>query len=227
MSVPLPLSGMVWMPEGTSSWIVREPVLLPNWLGEKTIRIVQLPPGGNATAGVQLLVLKKSPLVSRVKIWRFPAPVLVRVTTCTLLKVLGNWFPKVKPELDRVAALAAFTVSAIITDVLSLKFSSPAYTAVMECGPSARVDVGNVANPNTSTGKVPNIVEPSKKLTLPVGFPVVVEAGLAVNFTAVPNPVDVEIKPGTSMRCGLLLTPTAVVLGALVTVNVPLFAVIV
>ena len=46
---------------------------------------------------------------------------------------------------------------------------SPAYTAVMECGPAESPDVGNVAVPLVRV-PVPKVFAPSLKVTVPVAF---------------------------------------------------------
>jgi hypothetical protein len=50
------------------------------------------------------------------------------------------------------------------------KFWSPPYAADIECVPTVRLDVVNVATPSASV-PVPNGVEPSRKVTVPVGVP--------------------------------------------------------
>lgn len=57
-------------------------------------------------------------------------------------------------------------------EVLPVKKPSPLYTAVIECEPTTRLDVLNVANPEALKVLVPRVVAPSLKATVPVGVPV-------------------------------------------------------
>ena len=102
------------------------------------------------------------------------------------------------------------TVSVNAGDVLPKKFVSPPYTMVMECVPTARVDVVNVALPLLSV-PVPNTVVPSLKLTVPVGIPEVAGLTVAVKVTVWPN-ID-----------GFAEGTTDVEVAALFTVNVAAF----
>jgi len=60
--------------------------------------------------------------------------------------------------------------------------------AVMECGPTARAEVENVALPLLSA-PVPNTVAPFLNVTIPVGVPLpgATAATVAVNVTDWPN----------------------------------------
>jgi hypothetical protein len=68
--------------------------------------------------------------------------------------------------------------------VLVVKFVSPPYTAVIECGPTASALVLNVATPPLSV-PVPIVVRPSLNVTVPVGVPApgVTAATVAVKVT--------------------------------------------
>jgi hypothetical protein len=175
----------------------------------------------------QLLMLKKSPAVTTLLTISVPTPVLVRVMFCTALKVPGNWFPKVNPELDKVTAPAALTVRLIAEDDPPMKFVSPAYIAMIECDPTAKAEVLNVANPNGLTLLVPRRVAPSIKATAPVGVPLVVEETLAVRIAGLPateNPLTETVPLPKTVGLGPIPTPVKV--GACVIVRVPLFALI-
>ena len=65
---------------------------------------------------------------------------------------------------------------------------SPPYTAVMECEPSAKVEVANVATPAFSV-PVPSVVAPSLNVTVPVAVPLPGEtaATVAVKVTDWPK----------------------------------------
>ena len=69
-----------------------------------------------------------------------------------------------------------------------MKFVSPPYTAVMECGPGAREEAANVATPALSA-PVPSVVAPSLNVTVPVAVPLpgATAATVAVNVTPCPN----------------------------------------
>ena len=72
--------------------------------------------------------------------------------------------------------------------MLPVKFVSPPYTAVMECGPGAREEAANVATPALSA-PVPSVVAPSLNVTVPVAVPLPGDtaATVAVNVTDCPN----------------------------------------
>jgi hypothetical protein len=110
-----------------------------------------------------------------------------------------------------------FTVCVRMLDVLVLKLPSPPYTAVIECEPTLRVLVANVATPEPSSVPVPTVVAPSLKVTVPVGIP---EPGalavtVAVKVTDCPN------------EEGFALEVRAVVVGSLFTVWVRMVEVLV
>src|SRR5438876_559916 len=101
-----------------------------------------------------------------------------------------------------------FTVCVSLGDVLPLKFASPPYDAVIEWEPTASVLVTNVPWPEPSRVPVPRMVEPSLKVTVPVGVPApgLFAVTVAVNVTACPD------------SAGLAEELTSVVVPAFVTV---------
>jgi hypothetical protein len=88
--------------------------------------------------------------------------------------------------IAEVVVAALFTVCVRIGDVLPVKFVSPAYTAVIECEPPAKVEVANVADPPLRAF-VPSDVVPFLNVTLPVGVPEVAGVTVAVNVTDCPK----------------------------------------
>ena len=71
-------------------------------------------------------------------------------------------------------------------EVLAEKFVSPPYCAVSECVPAASAEAANVATPLLFRDPVPSAVEPSKKVTVPVGVPGAVAVTIAVSVTVPP-----------------------------------------
>ena len=57
---------------------------------------------------------------------------------------------------------------------------------MIECVPTVSVDVVKVATPPLFKVPVPRTVVPSRKVTVPVGVPEVLEVIVAVNVTGVP-----------------------------------------
>jgi hypothetical protein len=105
-----------------------------------------------------------------------PVPVTVAVN-------VTDW-PTVEGFTEEVSAVVlAFVLTTCVTtvDVLVAKFESPEYFAVIECDPTASVDVANVATPELSV-PVPSVVAPSRNVTVPVGVPPV-PVTVAVNVT--------------------------------------------
>ena len=78
--------------------------------------------------------------------------------------------------------MAIFTVCDNAEDVLTLKFGSPPYDAVIECEPAINVEVLKVAFPLASV-PVPSVALPSLNVTRPVA---VESVTVAVNFTDEP-----------------------------------------
>src|SRR5207249_10022063 len=64
-----------------------------------------------------------------------------------------------------------FTVCVSLEEVLPLKLASPPYDALIEWEPTASVLVTNVAWPEPFRVPVPRVLEPSMKVTVPVGVP--------------------------------------------------------
>jgi hypothetical protein len=86
-----------------------------------------------------------------------------------------------------VDVCATLTVTVTAFEVLPALLLSPPYTAVIECCPTASVEVVNVATPEPFSVPVPSIVAPSMNVTLPVGVvPPVGGVTVAVNVTLVP-----------------------------------------
>ena len=81
------------------------------------------------------------------------------------------------------------TVCVRAEDVLSVKFVSPPYEAVMECPATESDDVANVACPAPFSVPVPIVVAPSLNVTVPVAVPEPGEtaATVAVNVTDWPK----------------------------------------
>lgn len=106
------------------------------------------------------------------------ATVAVKVTAC----------PKVEGFCDEVSVttLVAFSTTWLSTgDVLPANILFPAYTAVMDLVPAARVEVVKVATPLLSVA-VPSFTLPIINVTLPVGFPFDAET-VAVNVNDCPK----------------------------------------
>src|SRR5207247_3581011 len=82
-----------------------------------------------------------------------------------------------------------FTGCVSLGDVLPVKFAAPPYDAVIEWEPTASVLVTNVPWPEPSRVPVPRMVEPSLKVTVPVGVPApgLFAVTVAVNVTACPD----------------------------------------
>jgi len=89
-------------------------------------------------------------------------------------------------DANVIVVVAPFTVCESTGDVLPVWVASPLYCAVMECVPTARVDVENVATPLPLSADVPSGTAPSMNVTVPVAP----EGGLTVaeNVTCCPNP---------------------------------------
>jgi hypothetical protein len=130
------------------------------------------------------------------------------------VKVTGfPCFEGLSEELTVLDVAAFVTVSVSTAEVLPVKFASPPYTAVIECDPTASVDVVNVALPPLSV-PVPSTLVPSLKVTIPVGVPEVAGLTVAVKVTAWPN------------TDGFAEETTDVEVAALFTVNVAAFDVL-
>src|ERR1700676_4285798 len=90
-----------------------------------------------------------------------------------------------KPGSSWYRITHGLTVCGKTGEVLPVKFASPPYTAVIECDPTASVDVVNAALPLLSV-PVPSTVVPSLNVTDPVGVPVVNDFTVAVKVTGFP-----------------------------------------
>lgn len=80
-------------------------------------------------------------------------------------------FDGLRLDFTVVVVFAWFTVCDAGADELALCVASPLYSAVIECTPTARLDVDIVPRPFESSGDEPRIVAPSLKVTVPVGVP--------------------------------------------------------
>jgi hypothetical protein len=90
-------------------------------------------------------------------------------------------------ELTNTAVVgASVMVSVIAAEVLAVKLESPPYAAVTECMPTVRIEIVKMAAPLEFSFPVPSVVVPSRKLTVPVGVPLLPEVTVAVNVTGVP-----------------------------------------
>jgi hypothetical protein len=103
-------------------------------------------------------------------------------------------------EATMVAVVAAAAtevmVSVIAAEVLLAEFALPAYLPVIECVPTASVEVVKVATPLLFSVPVPSAVVPSRKVTVPVGVPETLDVIVAVNVTGAP--LDAEAAELTS-----------------------------
>lgn len=85
-----------------------------------------------------------------------------------------------------VSAVVVFCCTTCVNtaEVLARLLASPPYTAVMECEPTAKAAVENVATPEPLRAPVPRVVPPSLNVAVPVGVPEPVT--VAVNVTEAP-----------------------------------------
>jgi hypothetical protein len=89
-------------------------------------------------------------------------------------------------ELTNTALVAANAmVSVTAAEVLPAKFALPAYLQVTECAPTVSVEIVKVALPLLRV-PMPSVVVPSRKLTVPVGVPLLPDVTVAVNVTDIP-----------------------------------------
>ena len=98
-------------------------------------------------------------------------------------------------------------VSINALEVLAVKFASPLYFAVMECEPTARVEIVNCALLLESVAE-PKELAPSRKVIVPVALPPYAGTRLAVKVTGWPK------------AAGLALEETVAVVEAWFTVSV-------
>src|SRR6266581_4140082 len=113
--------------------------------------------------------------------WLLAVTVAVKVTDCLNTEGLAE-------ELADVV-VPYFTVCVSLGDVLALKLASPPYDALIEWEPTASVLVTNVAWPEPFRVPVPRVLEPSLKVTVPVGVPapLVFAFTVAVKVTGCPD----------------------------------------
>lgn len=81
---------------------------------------------------------------------------------------------------------AGVMVSVTAAETLPAKFALPLYLAVIKCAPTVSTDVVKVATPLVFSVPVPSVVVPSRKVTVPVGVPELLDMIAAVNVTGVP-----------------------------------------
>src|SRR6266581_9487803 len=163
------------------------------WLRERLLQLVMaVPPSWKVTfpAGV-------------------PAPGLLAVTVAVKVTDCLNTDGLAEELADVVVPY--FTVCVSLEEVLPLKFASPPYDALIEWEPTASVLVTNVAWPEPFRVPVPRVLEPSLKVTVPVGVP-------APGLFAVTVAVKVTDCPDSD---GLAEELVVVELGLVVVVDAP------
>src|SRR5216117_2583887 len=143
-----------------------------------------------------------------------PEPGLLAVTVAVKVTDCPNTDGLAEELADVVVPY--FTVCVSLEEVLPLKFASPPYDALIECEPTASVLVTNVAWPEPFRVPVPRVLEPSLKVTVPVGVP-------APGLLAVTVAVKVTDCPDTD---GLAEELTSVVVLAFFTVWVSVLEVL-
>lgn len=90
------------------------------------------------------------------------------------------------PGLAAIVKLGAKTIWLKTADMLAAKFESPAYAAVIECIPAKSVEVVNAATAPLFSVPAPSVIVPSRKVTVPVGVPEVLDVIVAVKVTGAP-----------------------------------------
>src|SRR5437773_1982171 len=141
------------------------------WLRERLLQLVMaVPPSWKVTfpAGV-------------------PAPGLLAVTVAVKVTDCLNTDGLAEELADVVVPY--FTVCVSLGDVLTSKFASPPYDALIEWEPTPSVLVTNVAWPEPFRVPVPRVLEPSLKVTVPVGVPApgLLAVTVAVKVTGCPD----------------------------------------
>jgi hypothetical protein len=91
-------------------------------------------------------------------------------------------FGEPETEVDVVPPVLPLTVCESTAEVLPLKFESPPYTTVIECGPTDNDEVARLARPLVSE-PFPSVFAPSLKVTVPVGVPELFGVTVAVKVT--------------------------------------------
>lgn len=109
--------------------------------------------------------------------------VAVSVTVAPLAAGLGDALSAVEVGAWDAAGLMT---SDTAVEVDMAKFASPPYFAVIECVATLSVDVCSVATPPAPTLPVPIEVEPSRKVTVPVIEPAVLDVTVALRVTVCP-----------------------------------------
>jgi len=100
-------------------------------------------------------------------------------------------------ELTNASVVAVFAmVSVSAAEVLAARVALPEYLAVIECVPTVSVDVAKVATAPPFSVPLPSVVVPSRKVTVPVGVPEVLDEIVAANVTGAP--LDAEAAELTS-----------------------------
>jgi hypothetical protein len=90
-------------------------------------------------------------------------------------------------ELSKAVVVGAnVMVSVIGAEALLAKAALPAYLQVMEWVPTESVDVVKVATALLFSVPAPRVAVPSRKVTVPVGVPEVLDEIVAVNVTGAP-----------------------------------------
>src|ERR1700688_1824138 len=112
-------------------------------------------------------------------------PVVLDATVAVNVTVWPN-FDGFSEETTLVVVPAWSTTCFNTVEVLPAKVESPPYTAVIECVPTVRVEVPNVAFP-LLTAAVAKMVAPFLNVTVPVGVPEAVCVIVAVNVTDWPK----------------------------------------
>src|SRR6058998_3627851 len=116
-----------------------------------------------------------------------PEPGLLAVTVAVKVTDCPNTDGLAEELADVVVPY--FTVCVSLEEVLPLKFASPPYDALIEWEPTASVLVTNVAWPEPFRVPVPRVLEPSLKVTVPVGVPApgLFAVTVAVKVTGCPD----------------------------------------
>src|SRR5437773_2003277 len=160
-----------------------------------------------------------------------PAPGLLAVTVAVKVTDCLNTDGLAEELADVVVPY--FTVCVSLEEVLPLKFASPPYDALIEWEPTASVLVTNVAWPEPFRVPVPRVLEPSLKVTVPVGVPapLVLAFTVAVKVTGCPDtdglieettpvvvPGSVVVVVGAAVVVVVVVGAAVVVVGAAVVV---------
>src|SRR5206468_3645459 len=160
-----------------------------------------------------------------------PAPGLLAVTVAVRVTDCLNTDGLAEELADVVVPY--FTVCVSLEEVLPLKFASPPYDALIEWEPTASVLVTNVAWPEPFRVPVPRVLEPSLKVTVPVGVPAprLLAVTVAVKVTGCPDtdglveeatpvvvPGSVVVVVGAAVVVVVVVGAAVVVVGAAVVV---------